>query len=72
MPTLQNQSISVTANIITFFEIHNRPLQRQYASLDSFSVNFFCHHYHLQLHPQITQPLIIRAHDRLITEGGHS
>lgn len=38
MPTLQKQSISVTAKVITVFEIHNRPLHRRYAFLARYQV----------------------------------
>jgi len=61
MPTLQKHSISVTGKVITVFEIHNRPLHRQYASLARYHVNYFSYHYHQQLHPQITKPQIIRG-----------
>jgi len=50
MPKLQKQSISVTAKVITVFEIHNRPLRQQYASLARYQVNCFSYHYHQQLH----------------------
>ena len=38
MPTLQKQSISVTAKVITVFEIHNRPLHRYYIGLARYQV----------------------------------
>jgi hypothetical protein len=54
MPALQKQSISVTAKVITVFEIHNRPLRRQYASFARYQAIYFIYHYHQQLYTQIT------------------